>query len=65
MSSRRVIQKPSFESVRQLAGDEQTRQRFGSCGARYARDRLGAANAVAQYEKWVSDLASAARGLPA
>ncbi|MGV0779672.1 WcaI family glycosyltransferase [Mycolicibacterium sp. XJ775] len=53
------------ESVRQLAGDEPTRQRFGSCGARYARDRLGAANAVAQYEKWVSDLASAARGLPA
>ncbi|OBB84482.1 WcaI family glycosyltransferase [Mycolicibacterium peregrinum] len=53
------------DSVRQLAGDQQTRQRFGSCGARYARDRLGAANAVAQYEKWVSDLASAARGLPA
>lgn len=53
------------ESVRQLAGDEQTRRRFGSCGARYARERLGAANAVAQYEKWVSDLASPARGLPA
>ncbi|MED5812398.1 WcaI family glycosyltransferase [Mycolicibacterium sp. 050232] len=52
------------ESVRHLAADEQSRQRFGSCGAQYARERLGAANAVAQYEKWVGDLASAARGRP-
>ncbi|WP_166903229.1 WcaI family glycosyltransferase [Mycobacterium sp. DL440] len=46
------------ESVRQLAADEQSRQRFGSCGARYARERLDGANAVAEYEKWVSDLVS-------
>ncbi|OMB92922.1 hypothetical protein A5733_17130 [Mycobacterium sp. NS-7484] len=50
------------ESVRHLAEDEQSRLRFAGCGAAYARERLGASNAVAQYEKWVTGLAHRGRG---
>lgn len=49
------------ESVRQLAGDEQSRQRFAGCGAAYAREHLSASIAVARYEKWITGLAQRRR----
>lgn len=50
------------ESVRRLGADAEASRRFGTRGAAYARDRLGAEAAIAQYEEWVTGLARDQKG---